>query len=58
MIVVVLSAKGGTGKTTLATNLAGLRSSAERNVLLIDSDRQGSASAWADKRYELLGSPR
>jgi len=50
MIVAVLGEKGGTGKTTLATNLAGMRAAAGRQVLLVDADRQGSASYWAEKR--------
>jgi chromosome partitioning protein len=52
MIVAVLGEKGGTGKTTLATNLAGIRAAEGegRDVLLIDADRQGSASYWAAKR--------
>jgi chromosome partitioning protein len=50
MIVTVLGEKGGTGKTTLATNLAGMRAAEGRDVLIIDADRQGSASYWAEKR--------
>ena len=50
MIVAVLGEKGGTGKTTLATNLAGMRAEAGRQVLLVDADRQGSASYWAEQR--------
>jgi chromosome partitioning protein len=50
MIIAVLGEKGGTGKTTLATNLAGIRATARRDVLLIDADRQGSASYWTEKR--------
>jgi chromosome partitioning protein len=50
MIVAVLGEKGGTGKTTLATNLAGMRVAEGRDVLLLDADRQGSASYWAEKR--------
>jgi Mrp family chromosome partitioning ATPase len=47
MIVAILGEKGGTGKTTLAVNLAGLRATEGRDVLLLDADRQGSASYWA-----------
>jgi len=50
MIVAVLGEKGGTGKTTFATNLAGLRAAAGRDVLIVDADRQGSASYWAEAR--------
>jgi chromosome partitioning protein len=52
MIIAILGEKGGTGKTTLATNLAGMRAAAGRDVLLLDADRQGSASYWAEKRSD------
>ena len=50
MIVAVLGEKGGTGKTTFSTNLAGMRAGAGRDVLIVDADRQGSASYWAEAR--------
>ena len=43
MIIAVGGIKGGTGKTTVATNLAILASGAGRDVLLIDADDQESA---------------
>lgn len=52
MIVAVLGEKGGTGKTTFSTNLAGMRSAKGRDVLVVDADRQGSASYWAEAREE------
>jgi chromosome partitioning protein len=52
MIVLVGGEKGGTGKTTLATHLAARRASAGRDVLLLDTDKQGSASFWAAVRDE------
>lgn len=52
MIILIGSEKGGTGKTTLATNLAAMRVSAGKDLLLIDTDPQGSASAWAATRSE------
>ena len=55
MIVLVGGEKGGTGKTTLATNLAALRAAAGRDVLLVDTDRQGSASFWGAVRDEAAG---
>ena len=36
MIIAVFGEKGGTGKTTLATNLAGMRAVANRDVLIIN----------------------
>jgi chromosome partitioning protein len=50
MITVVGGIKGGTGKTTLATNLAVLSQLKGKKTLLIDADDQGSASDWADQR--------
>lgn len=45
-IISILNPKGGSGKTTISTNLA--RSLHERghSVLLVDSDPQGSARDW------------
>ena len=54
MIVAVLSEKGGTGKTTLATNFAGMRAGLDRRVLLIDADPQGSALHWIELRSTQL----
>lgn len=51
-IILVGGEKGGTGKTTLATNLAAMRAAEGRDVLLIDTDPQGSASFWAATRAE------
>lgn len=53
MIILIGGEKGGTGKTTLATNLAQMRASASKDVLLIDSDKQESASSWAGLREEI-----
>jgi chromosome partitioning protein len=53
MVVLIGGEKGGTGKTTLATNLAALRSNEGRDVLLVDTDKQGSASDWAAVREEV-----
>jgi chromosome partitioning protein len=53
MIVLVGGEKGGTGKTTLATNLAALRAQAGYDVLLVDTDRQGTAAAWCHVRQEI-----
>lgn len=50
MIIVIGGIKGGTGKTTVATNLAVIGSHLGRKVLLVDADDQQSASAWAEQR--------
>ena len=48
-VIAIVNQKGGTGKTTLSTNLA--RAFAETSmVLLLDADTQGSARDWGDSR--------
>ncbi|MDD2740415.1 MAG: AAA family ATPase [Methylomonas lenta] len=58
MIILIGGEKGGTGKTTLATNLAAMRALAGRDVLLIDTDPQGSANYWAQSRDDEQVAPR
>lgn len=52
MLILVANEKGGVGKTTIAVNLAAMCALAGKEVLLIDTDRQESASAWAGVRHE------
>lgn len=52
MITLIGVEKGGTGKTTIATNLASLRARAGIDTLLVDTDPQGTASYWAATRDE------
>ena len=52
MNVAIVGEKGGGGKTTFATNLAGIRASRVGNgrVSLLDTDRQGSSQFWNEER--------
>lgn len=52
--VLVANAKGGCGKTTLATNLAAAFSVGGKRTLLADADRQRSSLAWLDRRPKSL----
>ena len=52
MIVVVGGIKGGSGKTTIATNLAIMRALDGSDVLLIDADDQETASDFTMLRNE------
>lgn len=45
-VIAVLNQKGGSGKTTLSTNLAFGMSRRDLRVLLVDADPQGSARDW------------
>ena len=48
--IAVLNQKGGAGKTTIATHLARALQLSGNDVLLVDSDPQGSARDWAAVR--------
>jgi chromosome partitioning protein len=52
MIITVGGIKGGSGKTTVATNLAFIRSSEGRDVLLIDGDDQETSTDFTMLRND------
>lgn len=55
--VLIANAKGGCGKTTLATNLASAWASTGRPVTLLDLDPQQSAGGWIKQRNDNGAAP-
>ncbi len=53
MILTIGGIKGGSGKTTLAINIAVARSLEKERVLLVDADDQKSALLWSEQRANL-----
>ena len=47
--ILIANSKGGSGKTTLATNLAGYFASIGKRVMLNDLDRQQSSARWLER---------
>ena len=58
MIVLVGGEKGGPGKTTIATNIAAMRTDEMEDVLLVDTDRQPTSSYWCSMREDKGIKPR
>ena len=54
MILVVGGIKGGSGKTTLATNFAAYMALKGKRTLLIDADEQHSSLDWAEQRAQIV----
>lgn len=52
MIVLIAHTKGGVGKTLLASNLAALFVHQGVDLMLVDADHQGTASAWCELRRQ------
>jgi len=50
MIILVGGEKGGTGKSTIATNLAVVLAHQGKEVLIVDCDPQCTASKWVNRR--------
>ena len=57
-VIVVANPKGGVGKTTLSTNLAGYLASRGHAVMLGDVDRQQSSRTWLGLRASGLAEDR
>jgi len=53
--IVVLNPKGGSGKTTIATNLASHFALRGERPVLMDYDPQGSSAHWVGKRQKTQG---
>jgi chromosome partitioning protein len=58
MIILIGGEKGGPGKTTIATNLAAIRTAELEDVLLVDTDKQPTASYWCSLREDKSITPR
>lgn len=54
--ILVANPKGGSGKTTLATNIAGWLAGKRQRVGLQDADPQGSSTQWLARRPNLFPS--
>ena len=52
--ILVANPKGGSGKTTLSINIAGYLASRGKQVLMLDMDRQKSATLWLTQRSSEL----
>ena len=48
--ILVANPKGGAGKTTIATNLAGYLAGKHQRVVILDMDRQRSSARWLSRR--------
>lgn len=58
MIILVGGEKGGPGKTTIATNLSAMKTKKSKDLLLIDTDKQPTASYWCSLREDHKIEPR
>ena len=56
-VITIAQQKGGSGKTTLAVNLAVAFARMGHSVALLDTDPQGSLGRWFMARRERMGDP-
>lgn len=54
MILLIGGEKGGTGKSTIATNIAVNLAYQQQEVVIIDCDPQGTATKWLSRRNKLF----
>src|SRR5918998_1386675 len=54
-VVAVAQQKGGSGKSTVAANLAAVLASGGSRVALLDTDPQGSVTRWHEERQRHAG---
>lgn len=52
--ILVANPKGGAGKSTLATNVAGMLAQTKQRVVIMDLDKQQSATNWLARRPAML----
>lgn len=52
MIILIGGVKGGSGKSTIATNLAVAYAQFHDNILLVDTDKQKTSFNWHQRRLE------
>lgn len=52
--IAIISQKGGSGKTTLAVNLAARAAAAKHESCVVDTDPQATAASWSDWRGDFL----
>ncbi len=53
LTILVASSKGGAGKTTLSTQIAGHFAVRGKSTVLVDADPQASSTRWCEKRADL-----
>jgi len=58
VIIHIGNQKGGCGKSTIAVNLASYLANLNKDVIIVDADRQATCSNWALDRYENADLPK